>query len=137
MSKRFYFIGFFVLLCFDTLTQICMKYAGEQALPVELDTVWLFRVLATVWVYLAVCGYLGSFVTWMTLLKYAPVGPAFAASHLEIASVTLLSVWLFNEPLTPCKVLGGVLILLGVICLAKRQGPAGNDLKNRRRQGRL
>ena len=129
MSKRFYFIGFFVLLCFDTLTQICMKYAGEQALPVELDTVWLLRVLETVWVYLALGGYLGSFVTWMTLLKYAPVGPAFAASHLEIASVTLLSVWLFNEPLTTNKVLGGVLILLGVVCLAKGQGAAGDDQK--------
>jgi drug/metabolite transporter (DMT)-like permease len=117
------------LLCFDTLTQICMKYAGEQALPMEFDRAWLLRVLGTAWIYLALCGYLGSFATWMTLLKYAPVGPSFAASHLEVASVTLLSVWLFNEPLTTYKVLGGALILLGVACLAKGRDPAQGGRK--------
>ena len=55
----------------------------------------------------------------MTLLKHAPVGPAFAASHLELISVTLLSIWLFNEPLTFAKVLGATLILIGVLFLAK------------------
>ena len=118
MSKRFYVIGFLVLMFFDTLTQISMKLAGDQALPMDLDVAWFFRLLQTTWIYLALCGYLGSFVTWMTLLKHAPVGPSFAASHLEIVSVTLLSVFLFKEPLTTFKLAGGVLILLGVACLA-------------------
>ena len=66
-------------------------------------------------------GYLGSFISWMTLLKHAPIGPAFAASHLELVSVTLLSVWLFHEPLNSYKVVGGLLIILGVLCLAKNE----------------
>lgn len=119
MSRRFYITGFLVLMFFDTLTQISMKYAGSTALPMELNLPWLARVLKTVWLYFALGGYLGSFITWMTLLKHAPIGPSFAASHLEILSVTLLSIWLFNEPLTILKVLGGLLILLGVLCLAK------------------
>ena len=123
MSRRFYIIGFLVLMLFDTLTQISMKYAGGVALPMELNLAWMLRVLKTGWIYVALGGYLGSFVTWMTLLKHAPVGPSFAASHLEIISVTLLSIWLFNEPLTSLKALGGLLILLGVMCLAKDQRP--------------
>lgn len=125
MSKRFYITGFLVLMFFDTLTQICMKLAGNQALPMNLDVEWFLRLMKTSWVYFALCGYMGSFVTWMTLLKHAPVGPSFAASHLEIVSVTLLSVFLFHEPLTAFKVLGGILILVGVACLAldRKIGP--------------
>lgn len=124
MSRRFYVIGFLTLMFFDTLTQICMKYTGNAALPMELNLAWAARALKTGYLYLALGGYLGSFITWMTLLKHAPVGPSFATSHLEIISVTILSIWLFNEPLTPLKVTGGLLILLGVMCLAKDQKPA-------------
>lgn len=123
MIRKFYIMGFLVLMFFDTLTQISMKYAGNVALPMELNLAWVSRVLKTAWLYLALGGYLGSFVTWMTLLKHAPVGPSFAASHLEIISVTLLSIWIFHEPLTPLKITGGILILLGVMCLAKEPKP--------------
>ena len=117
--KRFYIIGFLILMSFDTLSQISFKYASTQALPLELSPDWLMRLFLNPWRYGAIAGYLGAFVTWMTLLRYAPVGPSFAASHLELISVTLFSVWLFNEPLNAYKILGGVLILLGVLCLAK------------------
>jgi drug/metabolite transporter (DMT)-like permease len=58
----------------------------------------------------------------MTILKHAPVGPSFAASHLELISVTLFSVWLLGEELNAYKVIGGTLIILGVLCLAKSEG---------------
>ena len=63
-------------------------------------------------------GYLGAFVTWMSLLKHAPIGPAFAASHLEVVSVMLLSWWMFAEPVTPTQILGAVAIVAGIVCLA-------------------
>ena len=82
------------------------------------------RLFLNPWLYGAIAGYLGAFVTWMTLLRYAPVGPSFAASHLELISVTLFSVWLFNEPLNAYKILGGVLI------------PARRPVPGERRKGR-
>ena len=117
--KRFYCIGFLCLMLFDTLAQISFKHAGLAADPLEFDLAWLLRVLATPWIYGALGGYLASFLTWMTLLRYAPIGPAFAASHLELVSVTALSAWIFHEPLGFCKLAGGLLIVLGVLCLAK------------------
>lgn len=117
--KRFYLIGFLALMVFDTLAQVSFKYASLHAGPLEIDPAWLGRVFSHVWIYGAFVGYIGAFFTWMTLLKYAPVGPAFAASHLEIVSVTLLSVWLFDDALTLPKLAGGLLILAGVLCLAR------------------
>lgn len=125
--KRFYLFGFLALMLFDTLAQVSFKIASIHAAPLELDAAWLFRVFGHPWIYGAFIGYLGAFFTWMTLLKYAPVGPAFAASHLELISVTLLSIWLFNEPLTVPKIVGGTLLLLGVLCLAKAETPEDNS----------
>lgn len=119
--KRFYIIGFLALMAFDTLAQVSFKFTAITADPLELTPAWLVRVLTSPWVYGALGGYLGAFVTWMTLLRYAPVGPSFAASHLELISVTLFSVWLFHEPLNAYKVIGGLLIILGVLCLAKNE----------------
>ena len=99
--RRLYVIGFPLLMAFDTLAQLCFKYAGDAALPVEANTAWLLRVLSQPWVYGAILGYVGAFFTWMSLLRHAPIGPAFAASHLEVISVLLLSAWLTRRWLEP------------------------------------
>lgn len=114
----FYLIGFTLLMTFDSIAAISFKVAGMHALPVEANGAWLLRLFGHPWVYGAVLGYIGAFFTWMALLKHAPIGPAFAASHLELVSVMLLSIWLFHEPLTASKVIGALAILAGIACLA-------------------
>jgi drug/metabolite transporter (DMT)-like permease len=106
-----------LLMAFDTLTQLSFKLAGNHALPVEASTGWLLRLFGHR-IYGAVAGYVGAFFVWMGLLKKAPIGPAFAASHLEVVSVMLLSAWLFGEPLTLVKLVGAAAILAGIACLA-------------------
>ncbi|WP_343596154.1 EamA family transporter [Acinetobacter sp.] len=117
--RSFYIIGFLVLMAFDTLAQISFKFASIHAMPLSFDLPWLIRVFSHPWIYGAFVGYIGAFFTWMSLLKHAPVGPAFAASHLELISVTILSMWLFNEPLTLTKIIGALFIICGVFFLAK------------------
>jgi len=125
--RRFYVFGFALLMAFDSFAQISFKMAGTHALPVEASPAWLLRLAGEPWVYGAILGYLGAFFTWMSLLRHAPVGPAFAASHLEVVSVMLLSVWLFDEPLTATKLVGATAILAGILCLgmAERDTTAG------------
>lgn len=126
--RRFYLVGFTLLMTFDTLTQVSFKMAGNHALPVEASIAWLLRLFGEPWVYAALLGYLGAFFTWMNLLKHAPVGPAFAASHMEVVSVMLLSAWLFHEPLTVAKLIGAAAILAGIFCLGlaeSDEAPAG------------
>ncbi|MBO9875653.1 EamA family transporter, partial [Xanthomonas sp. D-93] len=57
---------------------------------------------------------------------HAPIGPAFAASHLEVVSVMLLSAWWFNEHIGLLQALGAALIVGGIVCLAigERADPA-------------
>ncbi len=116
--KRFYFIGFLVLMAFDTLAQLSFKQAGNAALPLEISPAWLLRVFGQPWIYGAFVGYIGAFFTWMSLLKRAPIGPAFAASHLEIISVLALSHYLFHEQIGWSQIVGCLFIIAGIICLA-------------------
>ncbi|KAF1005290.1 MAG: 4-amino-4-deoxy-L-arabinose-phosphoundecaprenol flippase subunit ArnE [Luteibacter sp.] len=120
--KRFYLIGFAMLMAFDTLNLICFKLAGNHALPVEMSVEWLARVFSHPWIYGAIVGYIGAFLTWMSLLKHAPIGPAFAASHLEVISVMALSWWMFSEPVTVTQIIGAVAIIAGIVCLAFAEG---------------
>jgi drug/metabolite transporter (DMT)-like permease len=110
--KRFYFIGFLVLMAFDTLAQLSFKQAGNAALPLEFSVDWLARVFGQPWIYGAFVGYIGAFFSWMTLLKRAPIGPAFAASHLA------LSYWLFDERIGMPQIIGCLFIVAGIACLA-------------------
>lgn len=116
--RRFYLVGFLVLVCFDTFAQVCFKLTANHAFPPEADVAWLVRVLSSPWVYCAIACYIGAFVTWMTLLEHAPIGPAFAASHLEVISVMALSVVLFGERIGLPQLVGAGLIIAGIVCLA-------------------
>ena len=116
--RRFYLIGFLVLVCFDTFAQICFKLTANYAMPPAADLAWVLRLLSTPWVYCAIACYIGAFLTWMTLLEHAPIGPAFAASHLEVVSVLALCVVIFGEHIGPPQWIGAALIIAGIVCLA-------------------
>lgn len=116
--KRFYLIGFVALIAFDTLSQVCFKMAAVHAEPFAVEVDWLLRIVTQPWVYGAIVGYVGAFITWMTLLEHAPIGPAFAASHLEVIGVMIISVPVFGEYLNAGQIVGAVLIVIGVVCLA-------------------
>lgn len=122
--KRFYIFGFALLLAFDTLAQVSFKFAGDNALPAQASVAWIVRLFAEPWIYGAVIGYIGAFFTWMALLKHAPIGPAFAASHLEVVSVMLLSIPLFDEHIGVGQALGAMAIIAGIVCLAMDKGDA-------------
>lgn len=112
--KKFYFFGFLILVLIDTFRQLTLKQAGLTSEPSTLDADWIVRMLSEKWIYLSILGSLGAFLTWMTLLRHAPLGPAYIASHLEIVSVIIFSYFLFGETLTPIQILGALLILLGI-----------------------
>lgn len=116
--RNFYLIGFALLMLFDTIGQSSFKFTAIHAEPLEANIDWIIRVFSNHWVYTAIFGYIGAFFTWMALLKKAPIGPAFAASHLEVVTVMFASIWLFNEQITFMRFLGAALIVGGIIFLA-------------------
>ena len=129
LNKKLYLFGFLGLIAFDTFSQICFKMAAIKAEPFLIEAEWLIRVLETSWVYGAIIGYLGAFVIWMTLLRHAPIGPAFAASHLEVVGVMAVSAPLFGEALSSSQILGAVLVVAGVLCLAQDEAQSNVHLR--------
>lgn len=116
--RRFYIIGFLILLAFDTMAQVAFKLGATNTAPAAADLAWLLRIVTEKWVYVALIGYLGAFVTYMTLLKHAPIGPAFAVSHLELVIVLIVSVLFLNEHLNAVQVVGSLLIIAGIVVFA-------------------
>jgi drug/metabolite transporter (DMT)-like permease len=111
-------LGFLLLIVIDTFVQIGFKLAGNNTLPVTLDLPWLERVTREPWLLGVLIGYGAAFLVYMTLIKHAPIGPAFAASHLEIVTVTLFSVLVFGDTVTLWQALGCCAIVSGVVVLA-------------------
>ena len=121
-----------LLMLFDTLAQTCFKLTAVHAAPLEISTQWLQRVFSNLWVYGSFLGYSGAFFTWMILLKKLSIGSSFAASHLEVVTIMVVSYFLFNEPITMAKLAGAILILVGIICLAisEEKSPAKQSVNN-------
>ncbi len=111
-------IGFVLLIAVDTFVQFGFKLAGNNTLPVTLDLPWLERVLREPWVLAVIVGYGAAFAIYMTLIKHAPIGPAFAASHMEIVTITVISTWYFGDSITLVQALGCCAIVGGVLVLA-------------------
>ena len=114
--KAFYLLGFAALALFDTAAQVSLKFASASG-----D---LGAALLSPWIAVAIAGYLGAFVMWMTLLERAPVGPAFAASHIDVVTVLLVSVPLFDERLTMLQVTGAACIVAGILLLSRAANEA-------------
>lgn len=127
MSKKiFYIIGFGALILFDTFTQVSFKLASTHAGEFAMTSRWLHEIVFSPWIYGAVLGYCGAFVTWMTLLKHAPIGPAFAASHLEVITVLAISVMYFGEHLSFMQIVGGLCIVAGIVCFSLSKAEAAH-----------
>jgi len=118
MSRNRLAFGFAALVLIDTWTQIAFKLASRQTGEFMLTTRWLSAAAVTPFIYGAIAGYIAAFLAWMTLLEHAPVGPAFAASHLEVVTVLMISVPLFGEHLSAGKLAGAACIVTGIIMLS-------------------
>lgn len=116
--RQFYLAGFGALMLADTWTQTAFKLASRSTGEFAPNMIWLRAAALSPWIYGAIAGYLIAFLTWMTLLEHAPIGPAFAASHLEVVTVLIVSVVLFGERLSPAKLAGAACIMLGIFFLS-------------------
>lgn len=121
--KRGIILGFIALLALDTLAQIGFKLSALHAGEARFDAAWFLATVSQPWAIAVVIGYLGAFGVYMTLIKHAPIGPAFAASHLEIVVVILVSLLFLGESLSLLQALGCLAIIAGVVVLAATEEP--------------
>lgn len=116
--RRFILLGFLLLLSLDTASQVSMKIAADRIAAADSLQAWLANVVAEPVVALVVLFSIGSILTYVTLLKRAPVGPAYAVAHGHIVTVTIISVLAFGERITWLQGMGALLIIAGIVVLA-------------------
>src|SRR5205823_13174868 len=66
---RFFVIGFVMLALVDKLKQVSFKFATQRTGEFAFALPWLRAAALSPWIYVAIAGYLGAFVAWMTLLE--------------------------------------------------------------------
>jgi drug/metabolite transporter (DMT)-like permease len=115
--KWLFLLGLLALVCFDTTGQLGFKLTADRVGPAVADLAWVAAVLARPSFYMTLGSYLGAFAVYMTLMRHVAVGPLFAASHLELITVTAVSVLWFGERFNGVQALGCLLILGGVVLL--------------------
>ena len=110
--------GFLVLAVLDTIAHVLFKQTALTLAPLAFDPAWLATVAHSPAAYGAIACYAATFFVWMALLRKVPVGPAFAASHLELVGTLLASVTIFHEQVSVSQWIGAACILVGIGFLA-------------------
>ena len=106
-------LGYILLaVVLGTAAQLLLK-AGTNATPVGLGLAFDPRVLAGVGCYAV------SLVVWILALSKTPVSVAYPMVSLGFALNALLAWWLLGEAVTPMRMLGIGIIIVGVFLVAR------------------
>jgi len=106
------FIYIAVAVVLGTAAQLFLK-AGTNAAPVDFRLALEPRILA------GIACYAVSLVVWILALSKTPVSAAYPMVSIGFALNALLAWWLLGEAVTPMRVLGIGIIIVGVFLVAR------------------
>lgn len=101
----------------NVLQQFLLKEGADQAMTSE-GAVWILRLLGSPWFMAAIGAEIACFVIWMTVLAELDLGKAFPLSAISYVLIMALAWLLFSEPASVLEIIGSLLILAGVWCIA-------------------
>ncbi len=117
--------GYIYLLCtilFTVYSQLVIRWrVGEaDALPESaFDKIeFVFRLLLQPWVVTAIFATLLAGVSWMLTMTKLELSYAYPFVSLTFLIMTAAGVLLFGEVLSPSKVVGTILVMVGLIVVA-------------------
>lgn len=111
-------LGWALFIAAETTTQIVFKVAGAS-----LNLEWglgpmLLHALESPWVWAGFALYFVDFLLWILILKDADLGRVFPLSALVYVASVTAAVTLFHETLNPARILGVLIIMIGVAILS-------------------
>ena len=97
----------------DSGGQLAFKAAASE--PGERDGMerWRF-MLARPWLWVGIACYVAEFVVWLAFLSLVPLSDGVLLCSINIVAIMILGRVLFRERLAPMRVLGIVLVSIGV-----------------------
>jgi drug/metabolite transporter (DMT)-like permease len=120
IEGRFASLALWVLLiAFESGAQVSLKLGGDGLSAIPFGVEWLLAAVSSVAVMVAVGCYIGSFLTWMLILRSSKLSLAFPLSSLVFVVVLMVS-WLgLGENISPLHWLGVCVIIGGIVLLAE------------------
>ena len=106
-------------IAFTVYGQLVLKWqmAGVGALPSQAidKVVFLLKLLLNPWVFSAFVGAFLASLAWMAAMTKFEISHAYPFMSLNFVLVILAGSMLFHEAMTPYKLAGLVLIVIGII----------------------
>ena len=108
-KKLFVLLGLHIMLMFFSMSGIASKLAaGEKFLSPKF-----------ILYYAIIIGLLGVYaIVWQQIIKRLPLTTAYANRAVTIVWGIIWGVLFFHENVTPLKVIGAVIVILGVVLFA-------------------
>jgi multidrug transporter EmrE-like cation transporter len=100
-------------LLLDTSGQLAFKAATADSASSDGASRWL-AILRRPWVWIGVACYVVEFFTWLAFLTVVPLAHGVLLAAASVVTVMLGGRWLFGEALHPLRVVGIMLIAVGV-----------------------
>lgn len=110
MNKTIQYIALVLVYLFYACISVVMKYTGLQT---PLTWEWCLGFVALV----ATLGIYA--IAWQQILKHIDLGVAYMFKGLSLFFIMLLLALCYGEPITPIKLLGVGIIMLGIGLYAK------------------
>ena len=102
------------LLAFDASAQLSFKMGAGALTDQPMGLGWFVLALTTPWVLGALASYLGSFLTWLLILRQHDLSRAFPLSAVTYIVVLLASHLLLGEAVDLGRWAGAGIIMVGV-----------------------
>jgi drug/metabolite transporter (DMT)-like permease len=97
----------------DTGGQLAFKAAASD--PRAGDGLDRWRYMATrPWLWIGIFCYVAEFIAWVAFLSLVPLSDGVLLGSINIVAIMLAGRWLFGERLTRLRVIGILLVSLGV-----------------------
>lgn len=113
----------FSTIILTVYSQLVMRWQVAGAGPLPSDTSgkfqFLVELLSNPWVATGVLATFGAGISWMLAMTRFEVSYAFPFVSLNYVLVLMASVLLFHESISISKVLGSLLIIFGIIVIAR------------------
>lgn len=114
----------FLAIVLGACGQVLLKYAVRSSLG-EINLHWLalpatlLKVVSNIWVFLSILLFVSSMLLWIKAIYQLDLSKAYTIHAMSYAIVFVLSVIIFNEPVSYQKIIGLIFVLAGVTFLAR------------------
>ena len=103
-----------ITIVVDTVGQLAFKAAATENKNLDGSKHWKF-MLKRPWLWLGILSYIFEFIVWLAFLSFVPLSEGVMLGSINIVVIMIAGRLFFKEKLSKNRLIGVVLITLGVM----------------------